>query len=230
VERTLTFTTPHARCEYLPDRVSRLRYELVPDVAPDDYMDRLRHGWRRFGYAIFRPECAACNMCRSLRVPTHTFQASSSQRRVWKKNQGVVAVRIGAPAVSRARIELWRKFHQHGVEAKGWPQQTADDPGMLLQNPFPIEEWTYHVDDKLVGVGYVDVLPQGLSAIYFYWHPEEQARSLGTFNVLSLIASARERQLPHVYLGYYVEGCRSLEYKASFRPNELLVGGKWRGE
>jgi arginine-tRNA-protein transferase len=77
----------------------------------------------------------------------------------------------------------------------------------------------------LIGVGYVDALPGGLSAIYFYYDPGERHRSLGTYNVLSILASARARNLPHVYLGYYVAGCRSLEYKARFRPNEVLTGG-----
>ena len=39
---------------------------------------------------------------------------------------------------------------------------------------------------------------------------------------------ARAWGLPHVYLGYYVAGCGSLEYKARFRPNEVMEpNGKW---
>jgi arginine-tRNA-protein transferase len=98
----------------------------------------------------------------------------------------------------------------------------------MLDNPFPIEEWAYYLEDRLVAVGYVDVLPAALSAIYFYWDPNQRARSLGTFHVLSMIAAARQREVPYVYLGYYVAGCRSLEYKAKFRPNEVLRGNrKW---
>ena len=74
----------------------------------------------------------------------------------------------------------------------------------------------------------MDALPEALSAIYCYYDPTERARSLGTFNILSLLASARERGLPHVYLGYYVAGCRSMEYKRTFRPNEVLgPNGTW---
>ena len=81
----------------------------------------------------------------------------------------------------------------------------------------------------MVGVGYVDRLPAGLSAIYFFHDPDERQRSLGTYNVLSVLRKAAEWNLPHVYLGYYVEGCRSLEYKTRFRPNEVLGGdGAWR--
>jgi len=75
----------------------------------------------------------------------------------------------------------------------------------------------------------VDALPEGLSAIYFYYDPRERNRSPGTFNVLSILREAAARGLPHVYLGYYVEGCRSLEYKARFCPNEVLgEDGVWR--
>jgi leucyl-tRNA---protein transferase len=99
---------------------------------------------------------------------------------------------------------------------------------MLLENPFRTEEWTYHLGNRLVAVAYVDALAEGLSAIYCYYDPTERARSLGTFNILSLLASARERGLPHVYLGYYVAGCRSVEYKRKFRPNEVLrPNGTW---
>ena len=191
-------------------------------------MDRLRQGWRRFGPVIFRPECPSCRMCQSLRVPVTTFLPRESQRRAWNKNQGAVILRIDSPSVSAAKLDLFAKFLQHGHEAKGWPADNGDQLGLMIANPFPTEEWCYYLDDRLIAVGYVDALPEGLSAIYFYWDPAERHRSLGTYNVLSILASARERGLPHVYLGYYVEGCRSLDYKGRFRPNEVLGGyGSW---
>ena len=90
------------------------------------------------------------------------------------------------------------------------------------------EEWRYLLNGRLVGVGYVDALPDGLSAIYYFSDPDERSRSLGTFNVLSIIEEAGRRGLPWVYLGYYVKGCRSVEYKARFAPNEVLgADGTW---
>jgi leucyl-tRNA---protein transferase len=217
-----------SRCEYLPDRDWQLRYELVPQLRPADYMQRLQQGWRRFGYALFRPDCPSCRMCQSLRVPVATFRSNRSQRRVWTRNQREVTVRVGAPALSQDRLDLWVRFHRHGQETKGWPAETDGEPGDLLENPFRTEEWTYYVGDRLIAVAYVDALPEALSAIYCYYDPTERARSPGTFNILSLLASARERGLPHVYLGYYVAGCRSMEYKRKFRPNEVLgPNGTW---
>ena len=74
-------------------------------------------------------------------------------------------------------------------------------------------------------------LAVGLSAIYFFHDPDLRARSLGTWNVLCLIDRCRQLGLPHLYLGFYVRGCRSLEYKARFTPNEVLdwASGEWVG-
>ena len=222
-----TFTSPPSRCEYLPDRVQQLRYELAPGMRPADYMDRLRQGWRRFGHVMFRPECGSCRRCQSVRVPVKTFHPRESQRRAWTKNQESITLRIDTPSSSAAKLDLFARFQQHGHEAKGWPAD-APELSVFLENPFPTEEWCYYLGDRLIGVGYVDALPEGLSAIYFYYDPAERHRSLGTYNVLSILASARQRGLPHVYLGYYVEGCRSLDYKARFGPNEVLGGqGSW---
>jgi leucyl-tRNA---protein transferase len=228
MESAVSFLSTVAVCEYLPDRISQLRYELVPHLRPADYMQRLQQGWRRFGYAMFRPDCPSCRMCQPLRVPVATFRPSPSQRRAWKRNHGEVTVRVGAPSLSLDRLDLWARFHRHGHETKGWPAEGDGDPGMLLENPFRTEEWTYYVDNRLIAVAYVDALPEALSAIYCYYDPTEGARSPGTFNILSLLASARERGVPHVHLGYYVAGCRSMEYKRKFRPNEVLrPNGTW---
>ncbi len=226
-ERTLSLIASPEACDYLPGQVSQLRYELIPQLGRDEYMARMREGWRRFGPIVFRPQCPACRRCQSLRIPVAAFSPSQSQRRAWKRNDGVVTIRVGAPTASAEKQRLYSRFHQVQHEEKGWPVNDGT-PGLLLDNPFPTEEWSYYVDERLVGVGYVDVLAEGLSAIYFYYDPAERHRSLGTFNVLSILASAAQRGLPHVYLGYYVSGYRSLEYKARFRPCEVLLDGRWQ--
>ena len=224
----VSFVAAPSRCEYLPDQIWRLRYEMHERLTPVEYATRLQRGWRRFGPMIFRPECPACRRCQSLRVPVEAFRPNRSQQRAWKANQGDVSLEIGQPTASYAHRALYQRFHSHQSQVKGWRDPEGDGAETFLDNPFETEEWRYTLGDRLIGVGYVDRLPQALSAIYFYWDPDERARSLGTYNVLSIIERARTLGVPHVYLGYYVEGCRSLAYKANFRPNEVLgPDGSW---
>jgi arginine-tRNA-protein transferase len=147
-------------------------------------------------------------------------------------NEGEIRLKIGRPSVTNAKMELYGRFHefQHGL--KGWPKHGEESPAAysesFVENPFPTEEWCYYLGEQLVGVGYVDALPDGLSAIYFFYDPDLRDRSLGTFNVLRVLREAARRRHSHVYLGYFVEGCRSLEYKGRFRPNEVILpDGTW---
>ena len=218
-------TTPPAACGYRPDQVWTLQYVFVAQASAAEYQDHLTRGWRRFGRAFFHPVCKSCQRCRSLRVPVGTFQPDRSQRRARKANADVELV-IGEPEITAEKLRLYDQFHEFQADEKGWPVLGPKDPGdyaeSFADNPFPTEEWCYYAGGRLIGVGYVDVLPDALSAIYFFYDPAERDRSLGTFNVLRAIDAAAARGIPHVYLGYYVEGCRSLEYKARFRPNEVL--------
>jgi len=205
-----------------------MEYDVVRQITPAEYMERMQQGWRRFGHAMFRPACGSCRMCLSLRIPVATFHPDRSQSRAWKANAGEIRIVVGEPSLSPLKQALFDRFHEHQHQARGWPRQTGEETASFVDNPFPTEEWCYYLGDRLIGVGYVDNLPGGLSAMYFYYDPDERHRSLGTFNVLSLMAAARERRLAHVYLGYYVDGCRSLEYKGRFRPNEVLdADGRW---
>src|SRR5262245_10103235 len=233
MESLCRFLAPPSRCGYLPDQVWSLEYDVVAGATTDDYFRRLLEGWRRFGDTLFRPACPKCRACRSLRVVVDSFAPNRSQRRTRAANQDVVRLRVGKPAVSRAKLQLYDRYHDFPRGYKGWPQHPAKDDASyahsFVHNPFPTEEWCFFLGERLVGVGYVDVLPGGLSAIYFFYDPRERARSLGTWNVMCILEEARRRGLPHVYLGYFVEGCQSMAYKAQFRPYQLLgPDGVWR--
>jgi arginyl-tRNA--protein-N-Asp/Glu arginylyltransferase len=241
METLFQYVSPPSRCGYLPRERWSMEYELVAKLSPEEYLDRLLGNWRRFGHTLFRPVCADCRACRSLRVEVAHFRPDRSQRRCRRANAGEVTLTIGTPSVTRAKLALYDRYHAHQAHAKGWPQHPAKDAASYAESfvhqPFPVEEWCYHLGGRLVGVGYVDPLPgrggraadAGLSAIYFYYEPGERERGLGTWNVLCLIDEARRRGLPYLYLGYYVEGCLSLSYKARFAPNQIRgPEGQWR--
>jgi leucyl-tRNA---protein transferase len=208
-----------------------MEYVFVAQASAEEYQERLLQGWRRFGRALFHPVCKTCRACQSVRVPTATFRPDRSQRRAHAANHDVTLV-IGEPDVTQEKLDLYDRFHEFQSDEKGWPVHGPKEPRdyaeSFVDNPFPTEEWCYFVDGRLIGVGYVDVLPRAMSAIYFFYDPSARKRSLGTYNVLRVIESAAGRGMPHVYLGYFVEGYGSLAYKDRFRPNEVLgEDGKW---
>ena len=230
----ISFLTPPGPCGYLPTESWQLHYEIVAEASSAEYEERLRSGWRRFGRAMFRPRCPQCTACQSLRVDVARFHPDRSMRRNRTANANELQLTIGKPEVSNAKLELYDKFHVYQSETIGWPSHDPKDPEdyyeSFVDNPFPTEEWSYYLNGRLVGIGYVDVVSHGLSAIYFFHDPAIRSRGPGTWNVLSVIAEASRRNLPYVYLGYYVTGCRSLEYKGRFQPSEAfdLATETWR--
>jgi len=233
METILRRTELPSPCNYIPDHMCKREYIYVSRCDPDEYMAYLLAGWRRFGHMLFRQNCSGPSACRSLRVNAAHFRATRSQRRTHKANAGIVRLRIGTPAVSPDKVAVFERFQADRSETRGWSPYDSDNlaefaRGFVL-NPFPTQEWCYYLGDVLIGVGYVDELAGGLSGIYFAHDPAFRDRSLGTWNVLCLLNRARALGLPHVYLGYHVEGCPSLQYKARFRPNERLdPDGVWR--
>jgi leucyl-tRNA---protein transferase len=233
METIVRWTEPPRRCDYGRDHSCLCEYMQVSSLDPDEYMTYLLAGWRRFGHTVFRHNCSGPDACRSLRVDAARFRPDRSQRRTRKANDGVVGLRIGPPEVTPEKVALFDRFHADRCQTKGWPLHEANDTleyaRLFVSNPFPTQEWCYRLDGALVGVGYVDDLAGGLSAIYFAHDPKLRDRSLGTWNVLSLLDRARALDLPHVYLGYAAQDSPSLKYKARFRPNQSLdLDGEWR--
>jgi leucyl-tRNA---protein transferase len=232
MESLFNFVAPPTPCGYLHNKMWSLQYEVVGALTPAEYLERMRQGWRRFGDTLFRPRCSGCRACRSLRILVDRFHPDRSQRRVSRQNMDTVQLRIGVPSISQAKLHLYDEYHAFRAATRGWPAHEPKDPynyrQSFVDNPFATEEWCYFVGRKLVAVGYVDNLPGGMSAIYFFYDPAERDRSLGTWNILCMVEQAVRRRIPHLYLGYYVADCPSMIYKARFRPNQVLgVDGKW---
>lgn len=216
-------------CSYLPDRRASHDVRILTDVAPGEFGAMLARGWRRFGRTFFRPACEPCAECVSLRIPVDTFRPSRSQRRA--RNQASHLHRIvDRPRVDDERVELYRRWHAQREAHRGWhpsPMAAADYADeFAYPHTFSYEVGfrNPHAADRLVGLGLVDAVPDALSAVTFFWDPEQAPSSLGVAHVVMLAEQAVAAGLRVVYLGYRVSGCASLAYKARYGPHDLLEG------
>lgn len=226
VQEFARFTTQPYRCPYLSGETASLTHRILIDISASEYEDLLSRGWRRFGCEFFRPACAACVECRSLRLRLRDFKPSRSQRRALKANADIDVV-VRRPAVTHAHVQLYNAYHQDMARRKAWPFR-AHNVKTYYEN-FVIGEWDfarelqYYADGRLVGVALADVTPHALTSIYFYHDPAWRPKSPGVFSILQQVAYAQQLGLTYHYLGYWVPGSRSMDYKAQYRPHEILT-------
>jgi len=224
VERSL-------RCGYLPDRASTMENKVIAEASAEELEAMLVRGWRRFGPVYFRPACNPCGECVPLRIPVAEFSPSKSQRRAARATAALRAV-LGPPQIDDARLRLYHAWHAQREIARDWAPAGLDAREYGFQFAFPhpaVRELAYWDDaapggPRLVGVGICDETPAAWSAVYFFYDPAYARASIGVANVLRQIELARARGIPHVYLGYRILPCASMQYKARFRQHELLVG------
>jgi arginine-tRNA-protein transferase len=187
----------------------------------------LQKGWRRFGKMHFVPVCKSCTKCVSMRIVVDEFKFSKSQQRVLNKNKDT-KVFIQPPSVSYEHIELYNKYHAYMHDKKGWNYSPIDITEYIRsyvdgKNGGFAREILYFADDKLVGVALVDVLQEGISAIYCYYDHDYQDLSIGQFSILFQIKIAKELSIPYVYLGYWIKDHFSMGYKEKYKPFEVLT-------
>lgn len=219
------FDTGPYPCSYLPDRTANLDYRILTGVTPVAYLEFLRRGWRRFGYHYFRPACAHCVKCRSIRINVNEFKPTKSQRRTLKRNAHI-RVRIQRPSVSQEHLDLYQIYHDDMNQRRGWPIHPISErryAESFLQGGGEFSrEFLYYDGDTLVGVGLVDLVPEAGSSIYFFHHPDWRPLAPGVFSLLYELQYARENGHTYHYLGYWIPECQSMAYKSQYRPHEIL--------
>jgi len=214
-------TSPETPCPYLPGRLSRSEAYHVDELDPEFYERLLGRGFRRSGRIVYRPRCRGCAECRQIRVPLAEFQPSRSQRRVWSRNIDVV-VTVQTPRVTDEKYMLFRRYVD-GRHDGAMARTIEAFQDFLYDSPTSTWEFEYRIESQLVGISLADRCPSGLSSVYMFFDPAVSKRSLGTFSALWEMDYAKREGLDYYYLGFLVAGCRTMEYKARFRPYQILV-------
>jgi arginine-tRNA-protein transferase len=228
------FLTPGAPCPYLPGRIERKVFARLNGNLAQPLNEALTHsGFRRSQMIAYRPACDGCSACVSVRIVVGEFGMSRNQRRIARRNSDLVRNEVAAEA-TREQFALLRTYLDSRHAGGGMSDMGLFDyVAMVEETPVNthIAEYrraaTGDAPGALIACALTDVLRDGLSMVYSFFHAGEDARSLGTQMILDHVAEARRRELPYVYLGYWIAGSDKMDYKSRFRPLEALGHNGW---
>lgn len=220
-------TQPHA-CSYLPnEQATTLFLDPSQPMNGQIYAELSELGFRRSGDHLYRPHCQLCKACVPARIPVARFRPSRKQNRVLKRNLDIKVSRCD-PGFTEERYQLYARYiSERHADGDMFPPSRGQFSTFLVSNLPYAFFYEMRVEDRLIGIAVTDVLPNDMSAVYTFYDPSEEKRSLGVFGILWQIAESRRLGLDAVYLGYWIKGCRKMSYKTEYRPIELFVNQRW---
>jgi arginyl-tRNA--protein-N-Asp/Glu arginylyltransferase len=220
-------TYPHS-CSYLEDQEATTLF-VDPRQRVDQklYSNLSQLGFRRSGSHIYRPHCTHCDACIPARIPVDLFERKRGQRRIWKRNQDLM-VQATDDMRDDAAFELYHNYiESRHSDGDMYPPEREQYESFLSNAWGCTRYYRFYDGGSLIALSVVDELVDGLSAIYTFFDPALDRRSLGGFAILWQIEKAREMGLDYLYLGYWVRDCQKMAYKSDYRPLELYVNNRW---
>lgn len=230
------FVTSPSPCPYLPGRQERKVFTELNGPHAAELNDALgRIGFRRSQGVAYRPSCAGCAACVSVRVVARDWIANATQRKLMRRHADL-EVTACRPWATDEQYRLLRRYLASRHPGGGMAGMDEDDYADMIEHS-PVNSFVLEYREpaqggrrgRLVGACLTDRQADGLSMIYSFFAADEGRRpGLGNFIIMDHIARAREAGLPYVYLGYWVKGSQRMAYKTRYRPMEVLGAAGWR--
>ncbi len=222
------------RCGYLPNKLAQ---SLVASpqhlINADVYSSLIQQGFRRSGKFVYRPHCEDCRECVAVRIILQDFMPNRSQKRAYKQHQNLVAS-ILPVAFYEEHYALYAAYQKarHAKDESEQADKTEQEDveqyqNFLCQSNIESVMVEFRENGQLKMVSVIDLVHDGVSAVYTFYETGDTKASLGTFNVLWQIEWTKTLNVPYLYLGYWIKDCQKMAYKQNFKPLEKLLEGQW---
>lgn len=224
---TLYLSAPHD-CPYLPgESATSLLLDPASPVSDHLFSVAIESGFRRSGKTVYRPYCASCQACKSVKIDARGLQLNRAQRRTLKRNRDIHTCFV-EPVFDERHFQLYCRYQswKHPGDSMDHGDRLKYEES-LVKSSVQSALLEFYIGETLVAVSVVDVAARGLSAVYTFFEPEQASRSLGRFAILKLVEQAREMGLDFVYLGYWIQDCAKMNYKSEYRPLLVYDGHGW---
>ena len=214
-------------CNYLDDQQEQLLIAVDERLHNNkSYTWLMEQGFRRSGEQLYRPHCANCSQCQSIRVLVEKFSLSKSQKRLLKRNAHFKIKQ--STEIKNFYYPLYEKYintiHHDGSMFPATFEQYKSFLTNDISRQLFIETWH---DEKLICIAVTDQLENGLSAVYTFYDPDYRQSSLGMFSILNQINLTQTLNMPFLYLGYQIDDCQKMNYKNRFFPHQRLIDNNW---
>ncbi|CAN1722104.1 Aspartate/glutamate leucyltransferase [Hyphomicrobium sp. 1Nfss2.1] len=233
------YVTAPQPCPYLPGRQERKLFTHLTQEKPVGLIDNLlRGGFRRSQNIAYMPYCEGCQACVSVRIVVDEFVVTRSMRRAREKTLHLDARRV-PPEPTSEQFALFRRYIDARHSDGGMADMTVLDYAMMVEdsviNTF-VTEYREKPENPLdsdpdswplKAVALCDLLSDGISMVYSFYDPAAEQLSLGTSMILEHVEYTKTLGLPYLYLGYWINGSRKMNYKMRYQPQEHLGPNGW---
>jgi len=233
------YVTTGYTCGYLPNRMAQSLIAAPQHLVDADvYSGLIQQGFRRSGKFSYRPHCENCQECVPVRVILEAFIPNRSQKRAFRQHQNLTTtiLPIGFyeehyalyASYQRARHSDDKTADQMEPDSDSQENDVEQYQSFLCQSNVESVLVEFRDGDQLKMVSVIDIVRDGISAVYTFYDTSDSATSYGTYNVLWQALWAQTLDLPYLYLGYWIKDSRKMAYKQNYKPLEKLIDGEWR--
>jgi arginine-tRNA-protein transferase len=224
-------TTPY-KCGYLPNKLAQSLIAAPHHLVDTNvYNGLIQQGFRRSGKFTYRPHCENCNACIAIRLILGEFAPTRSQKRAYKQHANLTA-RVLPLSYQQQHFELYTSYQKARHFDGDALNSELDDASqyqqfLCLSNVESLMVEFRDVENQVKIVSVIDIVSDGISAVYTFYDALETKASFGTYSIMWLAEWAKMLGLPYLYIGYWIEASPKMAYKQQFKPQQKLIDGEW---